>query len=90
MEAAKKVMLIWQHFETKHEIQLKDKLLKISRGIKVLDKLIQEEMKGRLSRKAGEELNIMDLRIFKYPNVTNLLSNAPFHEIIDTIEGYKI
>ena len=38
-------------------------------------------MKGRLRRKTGEELNIMDLRILKYPNVTNLLSNAPFHEI---------
>ena len=31
----------------------------------------------------------MDLRILKYPNVTNLLSNAPFHEIVDTIEGIQ-
>ena len=46
-------------------------------------------MKGRLRRKTGEELNIMDLRILKYPNVTNLLSNAPYHEIVDTIEGIQ-
>ena len=94
MGAVKKVMQIWLQFETKHEIQLKDKILKLSRGeeeidIKVLDKLIQEEMKGRLRRKTGEELNIMDLRILKYPNVTNLLSNAPYHEIVDTIEGIQ-
>ena len=94
MGAVKKVMQIWLQFETKHEIQLKDKILKLSRGeeeidIKVLDKLIKKNER-RLRIKAGEKLNIMDLRIFKYPNVTNLLSNAPFHEIIDTIEGYKI
>ena len=46
MGAVKKVMQIWLQFETKHEIQLKDKILKLSRGeeeidIKVLDKLIQ-------------------------------------------------
>ena len=61
-------MPIWLHFETKHEIQLKEKILKLSKGeeeidIKVLDKLIEEEMKERLKRKTGEELNIKDLRI---------------------------
>lgn len=68
IEEAKKVMSIRLHFETKHEIQLKDKTLKLSRGeeqidIKILDKLILEEMKERLRRKIGEELNIKDLRI---------------------------
>lgn len=90
IEEAKKVMSIRLHFETKHEIQLKDKTLKLSRGeeqidIKILDKLILEEMKERLRRKIGEELNIKDLRIRKYPNIIYLLSNAPFHEIVDTI-----
>ena len=33
--------------------------------IKVLDKPIQEEMKERLKRKTGEELNIKDLRKLK-------------------------
>ena len=46
-------------------------------------------MKEKLKRKTGEELNIKDLRILKYSNVTNLLSNAPFHEIVDTIEGIQ-
>ena len=40
-----------------------------------------------IKRKTKEYLNIKDLRILKYPNVTNLLSNAPYHEIVDTIEG---
>ena len=31
----------------------------------------------------------MDLKILKYPNVTNLLSNAPFHEIFYTIERFQ-
>ena len=53
MEEVKKVKPKSLHFETKHETQLKDKILKLSRGeeeidIKVLDKLIQGEMNERL------------------------------------------
>ena len=49
--------------------------------------LYKKKWKERLKRKTGEELNIIDLRILKYPNVNNLLSNDPFHEIVNTIEG---
>ena len=88
-EAATKAILFWLNTEKKHPDAEKETLQKIASNelwldSKQLDALLYNNLSERIMRNNNKTLNIKNIKILKFPNVNYYLSNAPYHEIIDT------
>ena len=96
MDATKKSIAYWMQIEKKQAKPVTEALQKILTdqiwlNEIELDKLLYSNQNLRLMRLNNQTLLIKDPKILKYPNINYNLSNAPYHEIIDTaISSEKI
>ena len=89
IDAAKKSILFWMEIEKKQVAPVLDALQKITTGQiwmneTDLDKLLYSNLTQRLMRLNDKSLVLKNPKILKFPNINYNLSNAPYHEIIDT------
>jgi len=87
--AVTKSIIFWLQTEKKHPDKEKEILQKIALNqtwikAKELDAILYKNIGTRLMRNNNKSINIKDLGIMKFPNINYFLSNAPYHEIIDT------
>ena len=87
--AVTKSINFWLQTEKKHPDKEKEILQKIALNqiwikAKELDEILYKNIGTRLMRNNSKSIIIKDLGIMKFPNINYFLSNAPYHEIIDT------
>ena len=88
-DATTKAILFWLQTEKKHQDQEKELLQKIASNeiwvnIKDLDNILYKNLEKRLMRNNVSTIKINNINILKFPNINYDMSNAPYHEIIDT------
>ena len=88
-ESVKRAILYWIQIERKQVEPVLEVLLSIANGQTwlnedELDKLIYANLSKRLMRMNDHSLVLQYSKILKFPNINYNLSNAPYHEIIDT------
>ena len=88
-DATTKAILFWLQTEKKHQDQEKELLQKIASNeiwvnIKDLDNILYKNLEKRLMRNNASTIKINNINILKFPNINYNMSNAPYHEIIDT------
>ena len=93
-EAANNAISYWLQTEKKHTDPETLSLQKIILGElwlneKEMDQLLYNNLNNRLMRNNSNSLNLMEPKILRFPNLNYNLSNAPYHEIIDTALTYE-
>ena len=88
-DATTKALLFWLQTEKKHQEQEKEMLQKIATNeiwvnIKDLDNILYRNHEKRLMKNNESNIKINNIDILKFPNINYDMSNAPYHEIIDT------
>ena len=88
-DATTKAILFWLQTEKKHPDEEKVMLQKIASNeiwlnVKDLDNILYKNLEKRLMRNNTSTIKIKNISILKFPNINYNMSNAPYHEIIDT------